>query len=77
MRPRAGLKSAVKIVLKFEVENSRNCISSSLGSEGDECLLLFNSLSRKCNFNYNFKIITVISDIFPRSRLKFISSYHL
>jgi hypothetical protein len=44
MRPRAGLISVVKILIKFEVENSINYTSSSLGSEGDEYVCSFSTL---------------------------------
>ena len=44
MRPGAGLKSFVKILLTFKVENSRNYTSSSLGSEGNEYVCSFSTL---------------------------------
>jgi hypothetical protein len=44
MRPRAGLKSVVKILIRFDVENSRIYTSSSLGSEGDEYVCSFSTL---------------------------------
>ena len=55
MRPRAGLKSFVKFLLKFKVENSRNYTSSSLGSEGDEYVCSFSTV-----YQVNVIIIIII-----------------
>jgi len=44
MRQRAGLKSFVKILLKFKIENSRNYTLSSLVSEGVEYVCSFSTL---------------------------------